>query len=260
VLAGAGRRVALDDPSSSAAAYTKGLNAEPFWRRVIVARLKPPTWSRRPACIASTSPLSGARATIAASTWGASSPGSRSAATSSSASWASRSRVVRTVSAPVCITRSPKACSSCRRTWSVNAGAGSRGDRGSARSSSRAGPRWRRRVEPPGLHHALEQGVAPLLCPGRVGPGVAHRGRRQQLGERGRLVGLELGGGAVEVGARRGLDAVGALAEVHLVQVALEDLVLVDVALELDRDHRLAHLAQHACARRRRRPTSRTAG
>ena len=48
----------------------------------------------------------------------------------------------------------------------------------------------------------------------------------------------------VEEGARRGLDAVGALAEVDLVEVHLEDLVLRVVALDLDRERDLLELAR----------------
>ena len=51
-----------------------------------------------------------------------------------------------------------------------------------------------------------------------------------------------------EVGLRRRLDPVGALAEVDLVQVLGEDLVLVPVALELVGEGRLAELLEHGAA------------
>ena len=51
-----------------------------------------------------------------------------------------------------------------------------------------------------------------------------------------------------EVGPRRRLDPVRSLAEVDLVQVLREDLVLVPVALELVREGSLAQLLEHRAA------------
>ena len=59
----------------------------------------------------------------------------------------------------------------------------------------------------------------------------------------GRLLESELADVLVEPGAGRGLDAVGAPSEVDGVEVALEDLALVELALELDGDDRLPQLA-----------------
>ena len=53
-----------------------------------------------------------------------------------------------------------------------------------------------------------------------------------------------------EVGPRGGLHAVGAVAEVDLVQVHLEDAVLRVAALQLQRQHRLLQLALEALVRR----------
>ena len=46
-----------------------------------------------------------------------------------------------------------------------------------------------------------------------------------------------------EIGAHRGADTIGAATEVHGVEVALEYLLLREVLLELDREHRLLDLA-----------------
>ncbi len=54
---------------------------------------------------------------------------------------------------------------------------------------------------------------------------------------------VELEGGGVEVPPGGRLDAIGAPPEVDGVEVALEDLVLVLRALELDGQHGLADLA-----------------
>ena len=54
----------------------------------------------------------------------------------------------------------------------------------------------------------------------------------------------ELVDAAAEVGVRRGIDAVGSGAEVDDVEVALEDLVLGVVALDLDGQQRLLDLAR----------------
>src|SRR5262245_31025386 len=80
-------------------------------------------------------------------------------------------------------------------------------------------------------------------------------GRGDDPGERRGLPRQKLGRAAVartsasgvvpaEVGLRRRLDAVGALAEVDLVQVLGEDLVLVPVPLELVGERRLPELLE----------------
>src|SRR3546814_19546738 len=61
--------------------------------------------------------------------------------------------------------------------------------------------------------------------------------QQRRLGQR------ELRNRRAEVGLGRGSDAVGALAEVDDRQVLEEDLVLVDLAVELGGEDRLAHLA-----------------
>ena len=70
--------------------------------------------------------------------------------------------------------------------------------------------------------------------------------RRRVLHPRGRGALLLLGLVAVaEVGAHRGLDAVGAVAEVDRVQVLGEDLLLRPLALEVIGERRLAQLLEH---------------
>ena len=64
----------------------------------------------------------------------------------------------------------------------------------------------------------------------------------QHAGERGRLEDRELARVLAEVGACRGFDTVGAVAEVDRVQILLEDLILAELLLELDREERLADL------------------
>ena len=72
-------------------------------------------------------------------------------------------------------------------------------------------------------------------------PGLEHRGAG--LGR-----GAAAGVGVAEVGAGRGLDPVGALAEVDRVQVLGEDLVLAPVALEPVGERRLAELLEDRAA------------
>ena len=47
---------------------------------------------------------------------------------------------------------------------------------------------------------------------------------------------VEIGGLLAEVAERRGLGAVEAVAEIHLVQIELEDLALLELALDPRRD------------------------
>ena len=69
-------------------------------------------------------------------------------------------------------------------------------------------------------------------------------GALRQPGKQARLREIELARRDAEVGASRRLDAVGAAAVVDLVEVGLEDLVFRVVRLELEREQRLARLAE----------------
>ena len=76
---------------------------------------------------------------------------------------------------------------------------------------------------------------------GRRLPGLEHRGAGLGRGAAARV-------GGAEVGARRRLDAVGALAEVDRVEVLGEDFVLAPVALEPVGERRLAELLEDRAA------------
>ena len=92
--------------------------------------------------------------------------------------------------------------------------------------------------------HELEHLVALLLGHLLVGGGRVGRGELGQRREQRRLLEVEVRGVLVEVGARRRLDAVGAGAVVHRVEVLGEDLVLAPPVLELPGEHGLAELAR----------------
>jgi hypothetical protein len=96
------------------------------------------------------------------------------------------------------------------------------------------------------LGHAVEDvGVADLevllglLAVGRV----VLRRVVEHGGEDGGLAEVQVLGRVVEVGLGGGLDAIGAAAEVDGVEVALEDLLLAELLLDLQRDDGLADLA-----------------
>ena len=76
-------------------------------------------------------------------------------------------------------------------------------------------------------------------------------GRRPgQAAQQRRLPDVQLGHRLAEVRAGGGLDAVGAVPEVDLVQVHLEDPVLRVPPLQLEREHGFLHLALEALVRR----------
>ncbi len=106
------------------------------------------------------------------------------------------------------------------------------------------------RGDHPEVGHGVQHPVAPLPGAGGVHTWVACRRRREQLGQGGSLAGVELRRRDAEVGQRGRIDAPRVLAEVDLVEVALEDLVLGHLPFEGDRDHRLADLAGQGAFRR----------
>jgi hypothetical protein len=93
------------------------------------------------------------------------------------------------------------------------------------------------------LGHVAQRLVAPGLGRGRVALGVGVLGRADGTGEERGLGQRELLHVLAEVGARGGLDAVRAAPEVNGVEVALEDLLLGELTLQLQREHRLLDLA-----------------
>ena len=101
--------------------------------------------------------------------------------------------------------------------------------------------------------HALvaHLGVQHCAAPSQCGLQIVHRVGRtwvlHQAGQHGRLGDVQLRGVDVEVVPGRGLHAVGAVAVVRHVQVALEDFVLGQVLLKRDRITHLEDLAIHGC-------------
>ena len=101
-------------------------------------------------------------------------------------------------------------------------------------------------VDGAGLFHAEQDPVAALAGPLRVGDRVVGRGRLGQAGDHrplgqrqvlDRFAVIDLGGG---------FRAVGPVAQVNLVQIQLEDLLLLEDPFDLDRQHDLVELAQEA--------------
>ncbi len=101
-------------------------------------------------------------------------------------------------------------------------------------------------TEPVLLDHAVEDVVPARLGPRlvlRVGDDVVRAGGVEQGGQVGALGGVQLVDVLAVVRLGGGLDAVGVAAEVAGVEVALEDLVLAHLAIQLDRDEELLALA-----------------
>ena len=98
--------------------------------------------------------------------------------------------------------------------------------------------------QPAPVDHGLEDVVAPHLERGRVVLLAVELGAADHAGEQGRLGRFEGLGLRLEVGAGGGVDPVGPAAEVHRVHVELEDLVLGELALQLDREHGLLELPE----------------
>ena len=66
--------------------------------------------------------------------------------------------------------------------------------------------------------------------------------RLEDAGDEGRFLERQLLVRLAEIHARRGFDAVGAVAQVHLIAVDREDLALGVALLDLDRENQLLHL------------------
>jgi TatA/E family protein of Tat protein translocase len=110
----------------------------------------------------------------------------------------------------------------------------------------RRGGRGLRPVDRPLLLHGGDHGVAASLRSLRVLAGVVRARALHHAGEQGGLGHGELVGRGVEVDLRGGADPVGAAAEVHDVQVAVEDLLLRQLAVEPHRQLGLRDLAGDA--------------
>ena len=96
------------------------------------------------------------------------------------------------------------------------------------------------------LGHALQDVVAPPGCRGHVDVRTLARGRLDDAGDERGFLQRHVLCALVEIQARRGLDAVGAVAEVNLVAVEREDFALRVPLLDLNGEQRLLHLAVDA--------------
>ena len=94
------------------------------------------------------------------------------------------------------------------------------------------------------LRHEREHEIAPLARAVGMPHRIVERGPLGQRGERRRLRERQSRGRDAEVVARRLLDAVPAVPEVDLVEIRLEDLLLVVVALHFARRVLLVDLAR----------------
>ena len=94
-----------------------------------------------------------------------------------------------------------------------------------------------------GVHHAVQHVVPPELGLIVVHARVPRAGSGHQAREHRGLGQLQVGGVLVVILARRGLDAVGAAAQVDGVEVVLENLVLGLLLVDLERHQRLVDLA-----------------
>ena len=129
-------------------------------------------------------------------------------------------------------------------------GGGGARDAGLARLLLLGDAAARLRLQPSGLvrgdvavlRHLIERVVASELVVVLALDRVVQARGVQHGGEHGRLAHRELARALVEVGLRRRLRPVGAVAEVHGVQVLREDLVLRELLLDLDREQGLADL------------------
>ncbi len=101
-----------------------------------------------------------------------------------------------------------------------------------------------------GFHHRVQHQVAPLDGALRMAEGIEAVGPLNDAGQQRALGQIELAHILAEVGLRGLAESVdgkaAALAQVDLVGVHLEDLLLVEAVFELERDDDLDHLALDA--------------
>ncbi len=95
------------------------------------------------------------------------------------------------------------------------------------------------------FRHAVDDVVAPLGRAVALAERMIVVRRLRQRGEVGHLRNRQLVHRLVEVEQRRGGDPIGAHAEIDLVEIELEDLLLREGALDLHRQQRLLDLAGH---------------
>ena len=94
-----------------------------------------------------------------------------------------------------------------------------------------------------GLDHVAQHLVGAGARGGKVDVGSVARGRLEHAGQHRGLGEVHVADGLAEIILCRGLDAVGAAAEVGAVEIELEDLRLSVVVLEVDSDKGLFDLA-----------------
>ncbi|CAB3708911.1 hypothetical protein LMG1231_03023 [Achromobacter denitrificans] len=98
--------------------------------------------------------------------------------------------------------------------------------------------------------HAAQHVVLADLGAREVGDGVEARGGLGDAGQHGGFGRGHLGQGLAEIGARGGGEAVGAVAQVDLVHVELQDLVLGELRFDLEGQQQFVELARIGLFRR----------
>ncbi|MCY1201149.1 hypothetical protein D9M72_126020 [compost metagenome] len=98
--------------------------------------------------------------------------------------------------------------------------------------------------------HAAQHVVLADLGAREVGDGVEARGGLGDARQHGGFGGGHFGQGLAEIGARGGREAVGAVAQVDLVHVELEDLVLGELGFDLEGQQQFVELARIGLFRR----------
>lgn len=96
------------------------------------------------------------------------------------------------------------------------------------------------------LEHALEDPVAPLRTAGRVDQRVVARGRFRQAGDHRHLGQAQVFDRLAVIDLCGSLDAIGTVAQVDLVDVELEDLVLGQLSLDLQGQEDFIDLSREA--------------
>ena len=100
------------------------------------------------------------------------------------------------------------------------------------------------------VHHRIDHDAGAPACQRQVVGGAVARRRLQQARDHGGLGGAEIARRAAEIAPRGGIHAIGAGTEIGAVEVDREDLVLAELALQPEGEHRLLDLAPRAALRR----------
>jgi hypothetical protein len=116
---------------------------------------------------------------------------------------------------------------------------------------SASGFRFRRR-DGPGLHHGLQHDFLPLLGSAEIARRRELRGRAHQPGQHRILGQREFAGLLAEISPGGCVHAVGAGSEIGRVQVAQENVFLLELAFQPYRKHRFLDLAAERPFRRKK--------